>query len=69
MIEYIFCFIKSEDILPLLKIIKQFKSLRIIEFKHDVRYDDYYFRIRHNKKIVEYGFEDLFENFDMEYEP
>lgn len=69
MYDYIFCFVKREDILLFVELIKRFRSLRIIECEYDKKYKDYYIRMQKNLHIEDYGFNDFFENFDMEYEP
>ena len=69
MYDYIFCFIKPEDVAAFLKIFRRLRGVKIIEYEYDKKYKDFYFRIEKRKDILDYGFKDFFENFDLEYEP
>lgn len=69
MYEYVFTFIKPNYVLIFLKILRNFKSLQIIEVEEDKQYKDFYIRIQHNLRIPDYGLKDFFEDWDIEHEP
>ena len=69
MISYVFTYIRPCDVLIFMELIRKFRCLRIVEMYNDTQYNDIYIRIRYNKKFRQYGVEDFFENWDVEYEP
>lgn len=69
MYDYLFAFIQPNEILIFMEKLKSFRCLRVIEMHNDKIYNDIYVRIRYNKKLSQYGIEDFFGDWDIEYEP